>query len=276
MRDSSRSLKMEQHEAAVSQIAASVRALYVRREPFCIYHGPTNSTRPIKKDCVVDISALSNVVKIDPACKVATVEPKVSMDKLVEATLEYGLIPPVVMEFPGITVGGGYAGSAGERSSFRYGYSDQTVNSVEMVLAIGIVTASRNERPELFKAAGGALGTLGITTLLELQLLPAKKFVKTTYYRSNNVHDTIKVIRQETENTSNDYVDGIIFSKSHGVVITGQLTDETPGSIKPQTFSKPWDPWLYLHVKDKTDTESPVIDYIPLAEYLYRYDRGGF
>jgi FAD/FMN-containing dehydrogenase len=57
------------------------------------------------------------------------------MDKLVEATLEYGLIPPVVMEFPGITVGGGYAGSAGESSSFKYGYFDQTVNSVEIVLA---------------------------------------------------------------------------------------------------------------------------------------------
>jgi Delta24-sterol reductase len=268
---------MKRHEAAVSQIAAAVRALYTRREPFRIFHGSTNSTRPIKKDCVVDISALSNVVRIDPAAKVAIVEPNVSMDKLVAATLEYGLIPPVVMEFPGITVGGGYAGSAGESSSFRYGYFDQTVNSVEMVLANGdIVQASRTERPELFKAAAGALGTLGITTLLELQLLPAKKFVKTTYHRTNNIHDTIQAIRQETESPSNDYVDGIIFSKSHGVVITGQLIDEKPGSIKSQTFSKTWDPWFYLHVKDKTDPESPVVDYIPLAEYLFRYDRGGF
>jgi Delta24-sterol reductase len=93
---------------------------------------------------------MPNVVKIDPASKVAIVEPNVSMDKLVEATLEHGLIPPVVMEFPGITVGGGYAGSAGESSSFKYGYFNQTVNSVEMVLANGeIVTASRTESPDL-------------------------------------------------------------------------------------------------------------------------------
>ncbi|KAI9765629.1 MAG: hypothetical protein M1839_005411 [Geoglossum umbratile] len=190
---------MELHELAVSRIAATVRALYSRGESYRIFHGSTNSTRPVQKDRVIDISELSNVVNIDPVSKVAIVEPNVSMDKLVEATLEHGLIPPVVMEFPGITVGGGYAGSAGESSSFKYGYFDQTVNSVEMVLANGeIVTASRTERPDLFKGAAGALGTLRITTLIELQLIPAKKFVKTTYHRTGNIPDTIQVIRQET------------------------------------------------------------------------------
>jgi delta24-sterol reductase len=38
------------------------------------------------------------------------------MDRLVQTTLKYGLIPPVVMELPGITVGGGYAGTPGESS----------------------------------------------------------------------------------------------------------------------------------------------------------------
>jgi delta24-sterol reductase len=271
---------MEPHELAVSRIAATVRALYGRGESYRIFHGSTSTTRPVHRDRVIDISEMSNVVKIDPVSKVAIVEPNVSMDKLVEATLEHGLIPPVVMEFPGITVGGGYAGSSGESSSFKYGYFDQTVNSVEMVLANGeIVTASRTERPDLFRGAAGALGTLGITTLIELRLISAKTFVKTTYHRTRNIHDTIRAIRQETKDLSNDYVDSIIFSKSHGVVITGQLTDDKPDSAKPQTFSKARDPWFYLHVKKNTDLESfspPVTDYIPLAEYLFRYDRGGF
>ncbi|KAH8802443.1 hypothetical protein F5884DRAFT_846635 [Xylogone sp. PMI_703] len=263
---------METHETAVSRIAVAVHDYYDRRESYRIFHGSTNSTRPVQRDRIIDISALSNVVTIDPVSKIAIVEPNVPMDRLVEATLEHGLIPPVVMEFPGITVGGGYAGSAGESSSFKYGYFDQTVNSVEMVLANGeIVTASKNERPDLFKAAAGALGTLGITTLIELQLLPAKKFVKTTYHRKNSIHDTIYAIQQETENLSNDYVDGIVFSKSHGVVITGQLTDDKPDSS--------WDPWFYLHVHENTNNEtslSPVTDYIPITDYFFRYDRGGF
>ncbi|KAF8850469.1 FAD-binding domain-containing protein [Acephala macrosclerotiorum] len=267
------------HDAAVGRIATAVKAFYSRKEPYRIFHGSTNSTRPYQKQSFVDISALSNVVKIDPKAKTATVEPNVPMDKLVEATLQHGLIPPVVMEFPGITVGGGYAGSAGESSSFKYGYFDQTVNSVEMVLANGdVVTASKTERPDLFKGAAGALGTLGITTLIELQLIQAKKFVKIEYHRRSTVHDSIEKLQQEIMDPSNNYVDGIVYSKDHGVVITGQLTDEIPEEAKPRTFSKPWDPWFYLHVKDKTvaDTTLHIIEYVPLAEYLFRYDRGGF
>jgi FAD/FMN-containing dehydrogenase len=56
---------------------------------------------------MVDASQLSHVLKVDTVKKIALVEPNVPMDKLVEATLEYGLIPPVVMEIPGITAGGG-------------------------------------------------------------------------------------------------------------------------------------------------------------------------
>src|SRR5436190_4685457 len=185
---------MDQHNQAVAAVAASVRQFHARKAPFRIYHGSTNSTRPLAfhRDQMVDLSDFSHVLEVDTDARTVLVEPNVPMDQLVEATLKHGMVPPVVMEFPGITVGGGFAGSAGESSSFRYGLFDQTVNSVEMVLANGeIVTASRDERPDLFKAAAGALGTLGITTLIELQLLPAKKFVKTTYHRRSNIHDTI-------------------------------------------------------------------------------------
>lgn len=50
-------------------------------------------------------------------------EPNVPMDSLLEACLQHGLLPPVVMEFPGITVGGGFAGTAGESSSFSEYFS---------------------------------------------------------------------------------------------------------------------------------------------------------
>ncbi|KAF2812835.1 uncharacterized protein BDZ99DRAFT_517145 [Mytilinidion resinicola] len=57
--------------------------------------------------------------------------------------------------------------------------------------------------------------------------------------------------------------------------MTGQLTDDIPLSESPQTFSGPWDPWFYLHVKEKP-SGVPSTEYIPIAEYLFRYDRGGF
>lgn len=279
---------MERHRQTVSKISAAVRAFFDRKEPYRIFHGSTNSTRPIRGKQFVDISALNNVLEVNKARRVALVEPNVPMDRLVEKTLPHGLIPPVVMEFPGITAGGGFAGTAGESSSFKHGFFDDTINEVEMVMANGdVVKASRTERPDLFRGAAGAVGTLGITTLIELQLVEAKRFVKTTYHRTSSVAEAIEKIRVETRKPENDYVDGILYSKDHGVVITGSMTDEQPpAGVKPQTFSGAWDPWFCLHVKDRTkaitsssaseSTTSEVVDYIPLAEYLFRYDRGGF
>ncbi|PSN65797.1 24-dehydrocholesterol reductase-like protein precursor [Corynespora cassiicola Philippines] len=269
---------MERHQRVVSQVASKVKEYFTRKEPFRISHGSTNSTRPSNKKRVIDISELRNVLKVDTQSKTALVEPNVPMDRLVEATLPHGLVPPVVMEFPGITVGGGYAGTAGESSSFKYGFFDRTINSVEMVMADGeVVKASEKQNNDLFRGAAGAVGTLGVTTLVELQLIKAQKFVKTTYYPTSSIAQAVKEVRDQTKNEQNHYVDGILFSKDHGAIITGEMADELPEGVQPQTFSNPWDPWFYLHVESKTrNASSPVTEYIPLAEYMFRYDRGGF
>ncbi|MCJ1292658.1 hypothetical protein MMC34_004211 [Xylographa carneopallida] len=271
---------MKNHKHAVEKIAASVQHYFKHREPFRIFHGSTNSTRQTthQRSNTVDISALSHVLHVDTQSKTALVEPNVPMDRLVEATIKHGLIPPVVMEFPGITAGGGYAGTGGESSSFKYGYFNDTINSVEIVLGNGdIVTASNKENQDLFRGASGAVGSLGITTLLEMQLIQAKKYVKATYHSVRSIHEAIEKVREETLNLELDYVDGVLFSKEHGVVVTGCLTDDLPATARVQRFSDANDPWYYLHIKERTFWNvEPVTEYIPLAEYLFRYDRGGF
>lgn len=284
---------MDRHKAAVSALSAAIRALHARRLPYRINHGSTNSTRP-RPDAskpIIDISALNNVLAVDAARRTALVEPNVPMDRLVEATLPHGLVPPVVMEFPGITAGGGFAGTAGESSSFKEGFFDESVQRVEMVLADGEVVdvqAPRGKgeeegggRGDLFRGAAGAVGTLGLTTLLEVRLMQARKFVKTRYRRTGSVREAVEAVREEVRRPGVDYVDGILFSKDHGVVVTGELTDEVPAGSTPQTFSGAWDPWFYLHAKERTaaveaGADSAPVDYVPLAEYLFRYDRGGF
>ncbi|KAK8876811.1 24-dehydrocholesterol reductase-like protein precursor [Apiospora arundinis] len=212
----------ELHELDVRRIQDEVQDSYRRKQPYHIFHGSTNSTRPAHNDTVVDISCLRRILKIDPYLQTALVEPTVPMDKLVEATLEVGLMPPVVMEFPGITVGGGFSGSAGGSSSFKSGYFSETVREIEIVRADGeVCRASASKNTDLFHGAAGAAGTLGIITLLELRLIPA------------------------------------------------------------EMFSGPWDPWFYMHVRERVQTRletgaEGMVDYIPLREYLFRYDRGAF
>ena len=272
--------QMDGHKKAVDEIAAKVQRFYEQKEKFRVYHGSTNSTRQgtIKHNKLLDISCLSHILKVDTAARTALVEPNVPMDRLVEETLKYGLIPPVVMEFPGITVGGGYAGTSGESSSFKHGFFNRTISSVEMVLANGDVTiCSDNEKPDLFHGAAGAVGSMGVTTLVELQLRAAKKYVETTYHPISSMSEAIEKIKQVTSDPALDYIDGILFSKNQGAIITGRLTDNPKNNVKIQRFSDAKDPWFYLHVKDVITTRiSPATEAIPLVEYLFRYDRGGF
>jgi len=271
---------MELHRQTVEKISASVCGFYDRKEKFRIYHGSTNSTRAstLKKN-LVDTSTLSHVLEVDKEKKTCLVEPNVPMDRLVEATLKHGLVPPVVMEFPGITVGGGYSGTSGESSSFKHGFFDRTINFVEMVMANGeVVRVSSTEKADLFHGAAAALGTFGVTTLVELQLQDAKKFVETTYTPVSGMADAIQKLEEATADPDLDYVDGIMFSKTRGAIITGRLTNEPKEGTPMQNFRDAWDPWFYLHVLDaitRTPT-GPTIEAIPLPEYLFRYDRGGF
>jgi delta24-sterol reductase len=271
---------MDRHSKAVAKIAAAVRRFYDLKEPFRIYHGSTNSTRPINHSNILDTSSLSHVLRVDTKRRTALVEPNVPMDRLVRTTLRYGLVPPVVMEFPGITVGGGYAGTSGESSSFKHGFFDRTINYVEMVLANGdVVTASEKEKPDLFRGAAGAVGSLGVTTLVELQLTEAKNYVETTYQPVSSYGEAIQELQKLSSDPSIDYLDGIIFSKTRGAIIIGRMTSTPNPSLLIRRFSRPIDPWFYIHVQEaigKYPSSSPITETIPLQEYLFRYDRGGF
>ena len=225
---------------------------------------------------MVDISGLNHVLQVETEAKFALVEPNVPMDALVEATLRHGLVPPVVMEFPGITAGGGFAGTAGESSSFRYGFFDRTVSWIEIVLATGEVeTASTVLRPDLLYGAAASFGTLGITTLLKIELKEAKTYVELSYFPVNSMPEALEKLKQLTTDASIDYVDGILFSSSAGVVCSGRLTNEV--CRKVQGFSRPSDPWFYLHVQKLLEqSPNPTVESIPLVDYLFRYDRGAF
>ncbi|SCO90324.1 uncharacterized protein FRV6_14452 [Fusarium oxysporum] len=158
---------MERHNQILQDIADKIRDFYKLRQPYRVFHGSSSCTRPshATDTNVIDISMLSQVISVDSAQRTCLVEPNIPMDWLVEATMPFSLISPVVMEFPGITAGGGFAGTSGESSSFRHGFFNETVNFVEMILGNGDkIRASREEHEDLFHGAAGAAGTLGCRT----------------------------------------------------------------------------------------------------------------
>ncbi|KAL1900429.1 hypothetical protein Cpir12675_000895 [Ceratocystis pirilliformis] len=264
------------HDAAVRKVAASIAKFHVQGQKYRIFHGSSNSTRPPHTGNYVDISSLSHVLSVDKKKMTVTVEPNVGMDALVRATIAHGLIPPIVMEFPGITIGGSFAGSSGESSSWKYHSLDEMVSEIEVVLGNGdVIVSSPTENKDLYRGIGGALGTLGVVTRLTISLIPAKKYVRLAYHHYDSIEFTVAAVKEATKDLSNDYIDGIMYSSNHGVVMIGTNTDDVAPGSRVKTFSKPWDNWFFLHAQSQPRTQIAV-DYIPLAEYLFRYDRGSF
>lgn len=271
---------MDEHKTRVQTIATQVKAFHDRGERYRIYHGTTSTTRKTKLDrnAVVDTSRMDHVLHIDEEKLTALVEPNVSMDKLVDSCLEHGLIPQVVMEFPAITVGGGFAGTAGESSSFRHGLFDQTINRIEIVLATGeIRQASRTEQRDLYDAAAGSFGTFGVITSLEVQLVRSKPFVELTYAHVGDMEAAVRKIEACTADPDVEYLEGIMFGLEKGLIIYGSLMDKPNPALRQTRYLRAKDPWFYLRAKEILDSElDDFYEIVPIKDYFFRYDRGTF
>ena len=145
-----------------------------------------------------------------------------------------------------------------------------------------ITRASKTEKPDLFWGAASAFGTLGVVTLLEVQLRDAKRFVELQYRHVENFADVVALIQAETsDETPNDYVDAITFALNSTIVCTGRLVDTLPEGATPRQFLRARDPWFHVHMQrmEKQLKKSPkatVTDFILITDYLFRYDRGAF
>jgi FAD/FMN-containing dehydrogenase len=223
---------------------------------------------------MVDASGLRRILSVDIKRHVAIAEANVAMDELVDATLSHGLIPAVVMEFPGITVGGGIQGGAGESSSFKWGCFNKTANWYEMILPDAqVVTVSPDANADLYYGSAGSCGSLGIVTAAEIQLVKAASFVELTYIPTTSFSHAVQVIEVVSQQ-GYDFIDGILFAQDQGVIMVGKLTDRKTGP--KQRFSRARDPWFYLHAQDIAKTTKQYTEHIPVRDYLFRYDRGAF
>lgn len=271
---------MEKHDVQVQRLCTHIRHFYDQSIPFRIYHGSTNSTRHagFGADTVIDVSSLNHVLSINPQTKRVLVEPNVPMDLLVRETIISGLLPPVVMEFPGITVGGGFVGTAGESSSWKHGFFDRTIVSAEVILADGtLTTASEHYNKELFDGLRGSFGTLGVLTLLEIQLIPLRSMVEVSYHPTFGLENAVGKMQYQVTREENDYVDGVLFSKESGVIVTGRLVDGSARRSLPlRRFSRPWDEWFWIHARSMARKGIINKEVVPIEDYLFRYDRGAF
>jgi hypothetical protein len=182
---------------------------------------------------------------------------------------------PVIPEFKGITVGGAIMVGGLESASHRYGLFSDNCLAYEILLGNGtVVRATSKEHADLFYGIVGSYGSLGVLLAIELQLIPAKPWVKLKYRKFISVSATVKYFeRNQGAISAPDFVEGLVFAPDHIKVIECSFLKDSETVSNSLSLQYPWSDWFYPHAKQMPDQYE---EKIPLLEYLFRHDRGAF
>ena len=122
-----------------------------------------------------------------------------------------------------------------------------------------------------------SMGTVGIVTLLEVQLVEAKPYIQLDIVKAHGLTDSINKIEEAITNPRNEYIDGMLFNRDFGVVMFGRLVDKPENGAEIKSFSKRNDPWFTNYIESIGNAKA---DPKPLCltpyDYFFRYDKGVF
>jgi len=263
------------HQDRVRDVAVQLMARPVGSKITIRKHTPTHSIRDARYKAAchpVDVSGLGEILCIDPDNRRAIVEGQVLVGDLSKAALAHGLLPAVVPEFRKFTVSGLLNGEGIQSSSHRHGVFTHTLESVELLQGDGsTIEASSACHDDLFAALPESLGTLGIVTAATIRLVPAKRYVKTTYRRFTSLEDYLAAFRETLEQTA--FHEGVIYGPRSYVLITGDFVDD-PGGLPLLNPETPGARYFYQHVRATATARAAISEAIETLSYLSRSERG--
>ncbi len=217
---------------------------------------------------LLNLARFDALIEINAAEKIAIVEPKMTMEQLVSATLPHRLMPQVVCEFKEITVGGAIMGAGLESSSHLHGQFNDGCLWCEVILADGErLKIGPDSHPELFYALAGSYGTLCWITLVAIRLIPAAPYVHLRYQRHTDRKAAISGLSTPTDSL---FLDGISFAPDSHLVIHATPTDHADVPLISLSDKKA--PWYVQHLHNRSENEA----FLPMRDYLFRYDRAAF
>ncbi|WP_196760135.1 FAD-binding protein, partial [Mycobacterium avium] len=173
------------HQAGVDRLLESYRSIPATSAVRLAKPSSNLFRARTKRDAPgLDTSGLTGVLGVDPETRTADVAGMCTYEDLVAATLPYGLSPLVVPQLKTITLGGAVSGLGIESASFRNGLPHESVLEMDILTGAGeLLTASRTQHADLFRAFPNSYGTLGYSTRLRIELEPVAPFVTLRHIR---------------------------------------------------------------------------------------------
>jgi FAD/FMN-containing dehydrogenase len=208
----------------------------------------------------IDVSVLDAVLNIDVDARTCTAEPGATFAEVVRRTLEHGLLPKVVPELEGITLGGAVAGCSVESMSYRYGGFHDTCREYEVVTGSG-ERWTLGPDDELFHMIHGSYGTLAILTRLAFELVPAAPYVALTYRHHRDFASFEDDMRERCSAGDFDFVDGIVHAPDNLVLCLGRFVDSAPRVSDYRGTG--------IYYKSTAELSE---DHLSTFDYCFRYD----
>jgi len=109
----------------------------------------------------------------------------------------------------------------------------------------------------------GTFGTLGIITRLRFRLIPAKPYVRLTHEHYDSLDAYKQAIHAHYEKRDIDFMDGIIHSPTHYVLLPGHFVDKAP-------YANSYD-WMKIYYLSTARRQE---DYLKTPDYFFRYNKG--
>jgi glycolate oxidase len=180
------------------EVQACVRIARAHRRPFVARGSGTGlagGAVPLGDAIVIVTTKMDRIVEVDPAERVAWVQPGVLNLDLSRAVASHGLhFAPDPSSQQSCSIGGNVATNSGGPHCLAYGVTSTHVLAVEVVLADGEVTVLGGLDPEpagldVRGAFVGGEGTLGIATKIAVRLTPNPPVVRTMLLAFDDVDD---------------------------------------------------------------------------------------
>lgn len=222
----------------------------------------------------LDVSGLTGVLAVDPHDRTADVQGMCTYADLLDATLPFGLAPPVVPQLKTITLGGAVTGLGIESTSFRNGLPHESVREMDILTGAGeLVTARRDLCPDLFHAFPNSYGTLGYSVRLQIELEPVLPFVELQHVRFHRLADLVAAIDRiidtgGREGQPVDYLDGVVFGADEGYLCLGRKT-ATPGPVSDYTGQR-------IFYRSLQHDDGDKHDRLRAYDYFWRWDTDWF
>ncbi len=271
------------HEQAVAALRAQYAAIPAGA-PVRLAKRTTNLFRPRQRHTVpgLDVSALDQVLSVDPVSRTAVVQGMTTYERLVDATLPHGLMPFVVPQLKTITLGGAVTGLGIESTSFHSGLPHESVREIEVLTGSGEVVRATPDgtHADLFRAFPNSYGTLGYALSLTIDLAPVQPYVHLRHVRFDDLDEVCRAIGEIVETGAWDgepvhFLDGSMFPEPELADRAGHdprthLTLGSWAATAPYTNEYGGQQVYYRSVKQRSE------DYLAVRDYLWRWDTDWF